>query len=181
MRTTNISDLIRRPIRAAGIAAYPYLLRSYFDTNLMLAESRGLILRDYRQFFMGHRGDIEHVYTVHKVLPPSVVEEMRAAYARSCKFLETQNLDTTNPALESVRLMMMANGWTGSDVDKIDLSSKTTEELAALLRSKSPAAVAEARKPKHRAIKADDLDEALSRGGIYLSELRDGRILVEIA
>jgi len=25
----------------------------------MLAESKGLVLRDYRQFWMGHKGDIE--------------------------------------------------------------------------------------------------------------------------
>jgi len=32
--------------------ARAYVLRSYFDTQLMLAESKGLVIRDYRQFWM---------------------------------------------------------------------------------------------------------------------------------
>ena len=28
----------------------PYVLRAYFDTQLMLAESKGLVLEDYRSF-----------------------------------------------------------------------------------------------------------------------------------
>jgi hypothetical protein len=32
----------------------------------MIAESDGLILRDYRSFWMGHKVDIEHTYTVNK-------------------------------------------------------------------------------------------------------------------
>jgi hypothetical protein len=50
IRATNIGDSIREAVRAAGFAWRPYVLRSYFDTQLMLAESKGLVLRDYRQF-----------------------------------------------------------------------------------------------------------------------------------
>ncbi|MEM4234095.1 MAG: hypothetical protein QXU75_02990 [Candidatus Methanomethylicaceae archaeon] len=78
IRTTNISDIIRAAMRKAGFPWRPYVLRSYFDTQLMLAESKGLIIRDYRQFFMGHKGDIENRYTTNKCrLPPDVVEDMR--------------------------------------------------------------------------------------------------------
>lgn len=52
IRATNIGDSIREAIRTAGFAWRPYVLRSYFDTQLMLAESKGLVLRDYRQFWM---------------------------------------------------------------------------------------------------------------------------------
>jgi len=55
-----------------------YVLRSYFDTQLMLAESKGLVLRDYRTFWMGHKGDIENRYTTNKQrLPEEVIEDMR--------------------------------------------------------------------------------------------------------
>jgi integrase len=58
IRSVNIGDMMRLAIRSAGFPWRPYVLRSYFDTQLMLAESKGLVLRDYRQFWMGHKGDI---------------------------------------------------------------------------------------------------------------------------
>jgi hypothetical protein len=90
IRTSNIGDAIRGCIRKAGFPWRPYVLRSYFDTQMMLAESKGLVLRDYRQFWMGHKGDIENRYTTNKQrLPESVIEDMREAYRRSQDFLQT--------------------------------------------------------------------------------------------
>ena len=60
IRTINIGDIIRAAIRQAGFPWRPYVSRSCFDTQLMLAESKGLVLRDYRQLWMGHKGDIEN-------------------------------------------------------------------------------------------------------------------------
>ena len=40
IRATNIGDIIRNAIRKAGFSWRPYVLRSYFDTMLMLAESK---------------------------------------------------------------------------------------------------------------------------------------------
>jgi DNA modification methylase len=51
--TTYIGDTIRKAIRKAGFSWQPYVLRSYFDTQLMLAESKGHLLRDYRTLWMG--------------------------------------------------------------------------------------------------------------------------------
>ncbi|MEM2881298.1 MAG: site-specific integrase [Candidatus Methanomethylicaceae archaeon] len=100
IRTTNISDIIRAAMRKAGFPWRPYVLRSYFDTQLMLAESKGLIIRDYRQFFMGHKGDIENRYTTNKCrLPPDVVEDMRPSYARCLDYLETDRPRTDQDEL----------------------------------------------------------------------------------
>ena len=63
----------------------------------MMAESKGLVLRDYRQFWMGHKGDIENRYTTNKQkLPETVIEDMRAAYARSEEFLQTNEKAETS-------------------------------------------------------------------------------------
>jgi hypothetical protein len=72
-------DTIRRPIRRAGFEWRPYILRRYFDTRLMIIEMDGVIIRDFRVFWMGHRGDIEHTYTLNKQLPKDVREKMRSA------------------------------------------------------------------------------------------------------
>jgi len=84
VRATSIGDAIRQAIRRVGFNWRPYVLRAYFDTQLMLAESKGLVIRDYRQFWMGHKGDIENRYTTNKCrLPEDVIEDMREAYRRS--------------------------------------------------------------------------------------------------
>ena len=56
----------------------PYVLRAYFDTQLLLAESKGKMTHSYRQFFMGHKGDMEARYTVNKGrLTKDMIEDMR--------------------------------------------------------------------------------------------------------
>ncbi len=69
----------------------PYVLRAYFDTQLLIAESRGKIAHDFRVFFMGHKGSIEAKYTTNKgILPDSLIKEMRNAYSRSEEFLDLE-------------------------------------------------------------------------------------------
>jgi site-specific recombinase XerD len=90
----NISHSIRRVIRKAGLPWRPYVLRSFFASQLMLAESHNRSLRDYRTFWMGHKGDIEHEYTTNnRQISPQIIENMRDAYTRSQEFfLTNQNL-----------------------------------------------------------------------------------------
>lgn len=123
IRTTNISDAARLAIRKAGFPWRPYTLRSYFATQMMLAESRGLMLRDYRVFFMGHQGDIESVYTLRKrTLPDEVVSEMRGAYARAEGLLQSGSAPVSRPETPAPRVRQhvapvaeldewMAKGW----------------------------------------------------------------------
>ncbi|MGH9993475.1 MAG: site-specific integrase [Nitrososphaera sp.] len=69
----------------------PYVLRSYFDTQLLIAESRGKIAHDFRVFFMGHKGSIEAKYTTNKgVLPEALLNEMREAFRRCETFLDLE-------------------------------------------------------------------------------------------
>lgn len=70
--------------------ARPYVLRAYFDTQLLLAESNGKMTHAYRQFFMGHKGDIEARYTTNKGrLTDEMISDMRRAFLQSEQFLCT--------------------------------------------------------------------------------------------
>ena len=76
--TINIGDLMRNAIRNAGFTWRPYVMRSFFDSRLLLAQDERLIQRDCRAFFMGHVGDIEHRYTLNKGrLSEDLIESMR--------------------------------------------------------------------------------------------------------
>ena len=69
----------------------PYVLRSFFDTQLLIAESRGKIAHDFRVFFMGHKGSIEAKYTTNKsILSRELVDEMQDAFKRSQEFLDLE-------------------------------------------------------------------------------------------
>lgn len=85
-----VSELIRKAIRTAGFENRPYDLRPYFASRLLRAEDDRLITRDYRSFFMGHKGDIEHTYTTQRHLSQDSVEAMKEAYARSFKYLQSR-------------------------------------------------------------------------------------------
>ena len=87
---TKVSELIRAAIRTAGFDNRPYDLRPYFASRLLRAQDDRLITRDYRTFFMGHKGDIEHTYTTERRQSDDMVEAMRDAYSRSFKYLQSR-------------------------------------------------------------------------------------------
>ena len=68
----------------------PYLLRGYFATGLDIAEQKGLVSHPWRQYWMGHSGDMESRYSTNKNLRDSEIEEMRQAYSKCLQYLETQ-------------------------------------------------------------------------------------------
>ncbi len=79
----------------------PYILRAYFDTQLLMAESRGKIAHDFRVFFMGHKGSIEARYTTNKgILPNALVEEMQSAFKRSQEFLDLETNTGNMPEMQ---------------------------------------------------------------------------------
>jgi len=96
-----------------------YILRAHFDTQLLMAESRGKIAHDFRVFFMGHKGSMEAKYTTNKgILPEILIDEMREAFRRSEEFLD---LEKGVPPLEKQK-----------DISKEKLGNLTQEELELL-------------------------------------------------
>jgi len=135
IKTINIGDMIRKAIRKSGLNQRPYILRAYFDTQLMMAESKGLILRDFRQFFMVHTGYIEHRYTLNKgKLPENTIEEMRNSYQKSLKFLETENKGISesemNKTIKELKTsMLILAGFSGEEIEKEKLLELSNEDL----------------------------------------------------
>ncbi|MDG7044651.1 MAG: site-specific integrase [Nitrososphaerota archaeon] len=130
IRTINIGDMVRLAIRGAGFPWRPYVLRSYFDTQLLLAESKGLVARDYRTFWMGHVGDIENRYTTNRArLPDDMIEDMRQSYKRALKYLETNVKEERNIAGETRRQLLAIMGFKEEEIEKMgDLSDEKVRE-----------------------------------------------------
>ncbi|MDE0525080.1 MAG: site-specific integrase [Thaumarchaeota archaeon] len=88
--TTGVISKAVRPAIWSVIKVRPYALRAYFDSQLLIAESHGCMTHAYRQFFMGHKGDMEARYTTNKGrLTEQMTEDMRRAYEQSQAFLST--------------------------------------------------------------------------------------------
>jgi integrase len=73
----DVSKAIRTTFGKANFKQRPYVLRSYYDSAM---NAQGFN-HNYQKFLMGHKGDIEGVYTTNKKrLPDHVIEEMRQMF-----------------------------------------------------------------------------------------------------
>ena len=135
----NVGDLMRNAIRNAGFTWRPYVLRAYFDSRLLLAQDERLIPRDYRSFFMGHVGDIEHRYSLNKGrLSEDLIESMRSSYEKSSKFLETEHKGLSEDEVEKkfrTQLLLMA-GFNQEEIQEKNLLNLNAEEITRMAREK---------------------------------------------
>ena len=191
MRTPSVYRLLRVPMQAAGVKAMPYIWRSYFDTRAMLAESKGLI-RDYRQFFMGHTGDIEHAYTLHKDLSGEVIEAMRRGYELTLPFLETATkTEAPNPMLKLTESLLKAAGQDPKAVDLGTMNESAivdllTEEIARRVQAATPPpavltpdAPTTQPRPRQMVVEAASLATLLGQGWLFRAALDGGKAIVE--
>jgi integrase len=183
IRANNVGDNIRAALRAAGLEWRPYVLRCYFDTQMMLAESKGLVLRDYRQFWMGHKGDIENRYTTNKQrLPESVIEDMRSAYERSQEFLQTKQKEEASEKKlrDSFRKqLLLVAGFSQEELDKKDLSSISDEEFQSIVRERLTV-VQMPNGSKQKVVSIDEADGYLSNGWEYVAKLSDNKVVIKM-
>ena len=183
IRAVNIGDIIRAAIRGAGLPWRPYVLRSYFDTQLMLAESKGLVLRDYRQFWMGHKGDIENRYTTNKCkLPESVIEDMREAYRRSQDFLQTRLEETSSEQkLKHAfrKQLLLVAGFSQHEVEKTDLTSISDEELQTIIRKRLLGE--KTSDCTQKAVTVDNIESYLEQGWEFVATLPNGKVIMKLS
>lgn len=187
--TMNIGDQVRKAIKLAGLKQRPYVLRAYFDTQLMMAESKGLIMRDYRTFMMGHVGDIEHRYTLNKNrLPEKAITDMRESYSRALRFLETEQTgipeDDLARKLREFALMVVESQLQLhlNDKEKNRLYGLPLEEFEAEMRKLSQKVKAEVLNNgnKQRVIASEEVEEFISNGWEYVASLPEGKVIVKL-
>ena len=177
IRTMNVSDGIRLAIRKAGFPWRPYVLRAYFDTQLLLAESKGRVAHDYRVFWMGHKGSMEARYTTHKGrLPESLTYDMREAYRRSEPFLSTGPIRIELDAQEKLaKVLLMGLGYTPKELDANDLGRLDIANFQALVSRQVDVARANVRQ---QIVNVKDLPGWLERGWTVVVGVKDGRFVL---
>ncbi|MEM3085255.1 MAG: hypothetical protein QXP61_09245 [Nitrososphaerales archaeon] len=143
----------------------PYVLRAFFNTELLIAESRGKIAHDFRVFFMGHKGSIEAKYTANKgILPKALIDEMREAFKRREKLLDLE--DRGRPAGKA--------GGTEIE-DRADVSGRTCKgaRIGGMLTNGKT----DASNGSSQGMKQNDLSENVgSMQGLYQTEKSSSRV-----
>lgn len=178
----NVGDIIRGPLRSAGFQWRPYVLRSYFDTQLMIAESKGMVIRDYRTFWMGHKGDIEHTYTTNKGrLANQVIEDMREAYTRSQEFLQTKTSET--PKEKELKKMFTAGllkvaGYTENEIEKMKINDLSDEEVNKVIRDRLLGVKMHNGNGKQLVVGMDAIDKYISDGWEYMTTLPNNKVII---
>ena len=181
LRTTLVTRDIREAIEQAGLKMRPYVLRAYFSTALDIAESKGLISHPWRQFIMGHKGDIEARYSTNKRLPPDIIDEMRESYNKSTKFLETRISDVSeeNARLYLQQQLLSAVGYRQDEIDKMNLAETSTEDFQKLFRDKVAGAMA-SNGSKQKLVPMNEIEKLLGEGYEFQAVLPNGKAIMKI-
>ena len=149
----------------------------------MLAESKGLVLRDYRTFWMGYKGDIENRYTTNRQkLPEEVVGDMREAYRRSQEYLQTTKVESASE--EKIRdafrrQLLLIAGFRQDEIDKMDLSSIDDEEFQKMVRNRLLGTVAN-NGARQKVIRLGDLEGYIAQGWEFVAQLPNERAIVKL-
>ena len=181
LRTTLVTRDIREAIEAAGLKMRPYVLRAYFSTALDIAESKGLISHPWRQFIMGHKGDIEARYSTNKRLPPDMIEEMRESYKKCLKYMETRvsEVSEDNARLYLQQQLLSAVGYRQDEIDKMNLADLNTEEFQKLLRDKVAGAMA-SNGSKQKLVPMNEIEKLLGEGYEFQAVLPNGKAIMKM-
>ena len=111
----------------------PYDLRSYFETYSLKAESRYKLVRDFRVFMMGHKGDIEATYSLNRGhLPEDLIEEIQSTYAKYLEFLDPQILQVRVEEIAKVSQLESDNKELRLRVRAVERSKETSQNLEVL-------------------------------------------------
>ena len=186
LTTKAITAEIRKAIWSVK-KARPYVLRSYFDTQLLLAESHGKIAHAYRQFFMGHKGDMEARYTTNKGrLSDEMIEDMRRAFQQSEQFVSTEEIREKDK--KELLLEMWKEQATLYGIDPLKIKiEKQRNDGSVPVENKIEAikiAIQESMKEKENErydsllVDEDDLVLYVKKGWDIVKELSSGRILI---
>ena len=171
-----MSEIVRGALREAGIEARPYVLRAYFATALDVAEARGIVSHSWRQFWMGHKGDIEAEYSTRKAIPPDVIEQMRAAFAKFSKILIAGFMPPReDPEALVYRKLLEFMGYSEGELASLDLSNVDPAELQAMVERR----LREAAGARRQVVaSADEAEGLIAEGYEFIATLPNGKVVL---
>ncbi|MDG7000129.1 MAG: site-specific integrase [Nitrososphaerota archaeon] len=182
LRTSLVTRDIKEAIIKAGFSWRPYVLRSYADTNMIVAESKGLISHPFLQFVMGHKGDIEARYSTNKGrLPPSMIEEMRKSYKKCEPILSTKSSEMGKEEIKQTvkEEFLSLAGIPEEQIENMDVASMSKEEVLKTVRDKLLGSMVN-NGNKQRVVPIGEVKSFIGQGFEYVASLPDGDAIIRI-
>ena len=163
----------------------PYSLRVYWASCMDVAEAKGLVSHNWREFWMGHTGDISARYSTNKVLPKDIIDMMRECYKKCQKYLTTEVPETSEDdmVLFVRRSMLAMAGFSQDEISTMDLSSMTDEEINNRIREKMVGAVNKklvGNASGQAVVKIGEIEKYISDGFVFVSNLGNGKAIMKV-
>jgi len=182
-RTQLVTREIRKSIRKLNFKWRPYVLRSYFSMALDLSENKGIISHNWREYWMGHTGDISARYSTNKKLSTEMTEEMRETYKKCSAYLETGRKALTEEEKEQLnrevkKWYLSALGFTDEEIVKDNLLELEPEELQQKVREKLKLNMNNGHPQK--IIPINELRKYIEEGWEYIRDLGDKEAIVRL-
>lgn len=105
LTTKSVSQVIRRAFHRSNYQGRPYVLRTYFSTNTLMAIQKKDMTPETRSFLMGHKGDMDRRYAEGRGnanLSKDIIDEMRSQYLASEEWLCTQVPKSSREQIEKM-------------------------------------------------------------------------------
>ena len=180
LRTTKIGNEIRLAMRAAGLTQRPYVWRSFFDTQLMIAESRQKISHSYRMFFMGHVGDIEATYTTNKYrLPENVIADMRKTYEECTEYLET-SAPSRIPSEHMHSVLLRSIGYTEDEIEAMGGIEQLTDIMISELIKQKVVSNMDNNGNRQKVVPQKEIEEYLKQGWEFVSVIDRDKAVIKL-
>ena len=151
----------------------------------MMVESDGLIIRDYRTFWMGHNGDIEQTYALNKGLSQDILKKMRESYAKAAsKCLVTARRDSVNQdtIIERFnRQFLTMAGYSEREIGQFgDLSKLSDQNVQDLIQKKSMRALGLNGNGRQKIVPLADVRNWITDGWEYVSRLSTEEAIIKL-
>jgi len=176
---------VRDAIEKSGLKFRPYALRVYWASAMDVAEAKGLVSHNWREFWMGHTGDISARYSTNKVLPPDTIEAMRETYRKCEKYITTEIRESNENDLAKIvrKSMLMLAGFKEEEIGKMDLDSMTDEEIAQKIKERMMGSVRETLTRNamgQMVIHKSKVEDFIGRGYEFVADLHNGKVVMRI-
>lgn len=181
LATRFILNDVRDAIRGAGLQFRPYALRVYWASSMDVAEAKGIVSHNWREFWMGHTGDISARYSTNKVLPEDTINTMRETYHRCEPHLVTEVQETNkNEIKKDMRSWLLTDMGYGQDkIDKLDLAGMSNEEFQNLLKEAFRGMMTGAAS-RQKIVSERDLEKYMNEGYEVFTTLPSGKIVMKL-
>ncbi len=176
--TTLLLRRIKGTIIKAGYAWRPYIFRIYFGTYLDSAEAKGFISHPWRQFIMGHKGEIEETYTKRE----GKIEEGRDQYSKCLDYIETAEHGKSQGDIKKslmVELLSLVLGYSQDKIDQLDLDNMSNEEFQNLIK-KGLLGNITGNGTRQRIVSEGEIEHYMNQGYEVFTTLPSGKIVMKL-